>query len=131
MKFSLISAFLVAGLLLTVSCASSEEPTDPEPLPDETQTPGVPDDPQLDSPEDSIITGTGTIQYINLEGGFYGIVVDETNEKYDPGDSLPEDVRIDGLNVQFEVATKENTFTTRMWGTRVEVISIEPLGVEE
>jgi len=59
------------------------------------------------------VSGTGTIKYINLEGGFYGIVSDD-GKNYDPI-NLPEEFKKDGLKVSFE-AEKSNAFATHMWG---------------
>lgn len=72
----------------------------------------------------NLIQATGTVRYQDLEGGFYGIVADDST-KYDPG-TLPAGVQKDGLRVRF-TARKVDGFTTRMWGTRVEVQHIEPL----
>jgi hypothetical protein len=72
----------------------------------------------------NVVEGTGTVLYQDIEGGFYGIVADDS-AKYDPG-TLPEAVRKDGLRVRF-TAVKVGGFTTRMWGTRVEIRQIEPL----
>ena len=65
-----------------------------------------------------------TVRYQDLEGGFFGIVADDS-AKYDPG-TLPAAVQKDGLRVRF-TAKRVGGFTTRMWGTRVEVQHIEPL----
>ena len=74
---------------------------------------------------DDVIQGTGTIQYVDLEGGFYGIVA-EDGTKYDPT-PLPDSLQEDGLPVRFQVKEKD-VLTTRMWGTPVEVIHIERTG---
>ncbi len=76
---------------------------------------------------DAPIQGTGTIRYVDLEGGFYGLV-DEEGTKYDPT-PLPDSLRVDGLRVRFE-AKKKNVMTTRMWGTPIEVLNIERIGNE-
>jgi hypothetical protein len=70
------------------------------------------------------VEGTGTVRYQDIEGGFFGIVADDS-AKYDPG-TLPAAVQKDGLRVRF-TAVKTGGFTTRMWGTRVDVQHIEPL----
>jgi len=72
----------------------------------------------------NLIQTTGTVRYQDLEGGFFGIVADDS-AKYDPG-TLPAAVQKDGLRVRF-TAKRVGGFTTRMWGTRVEVQHIEPL----
>ncbi|MDD4254614.1 MAG: hypothetical protein PHP59_04470 [Methanofollis sp.] len=67
-------------------------------------------------------TGTGTVTYIDLEGGFYGIVaVDGT--RYLPLDLDPA-FEQDNLSVRFTVE-KVDVATIQQWGTPVKVISIE------
>ncbi|MBI2831089.1 MAG: hypothetical protein HYX79_02395 [Chloroflexi bacterium] len=70
-----------------------------------------------------IVSGTGTITYLNLEGGFYGIVGDD-GQKYDPM-NLDRAFQQDGLKVKFQVKLRKDVATIRMWGTPVEIISIE------
>ena len=48
----------------------------------------------------NIVEGNGTITYINLEGGFYGIVADD-GEHYVPI-NLPSEFKVDGLRVRFK-----------------------------
>ena len=68
---------------------------------------------------------TGTIEYIPIEGGFYGIVTD-TGEKYLPL-NLPEEYKVDGLRVEFKARIKRGVITIYMWGTPVEIIEIRRL----
>ena len=72
-----------------------------------------------------ILSGTGTINHINLEGGFYGLVADD-GRKYLPKD-LPREFKVDGLRVRFQVRILAGMATIYMWGTPVEVLSIEKL----
>lgn len=71
------------------------------------------------------IQGTGTITQIGLEGGFFGIVSDDSLH-YDPV-NLPDEFKQDGLRVKFAVKTLENQMSIHMWGQIVEVISIKKL----
>jgi hypothetical protein len=75
------------------------------------------------TPEDSILSGIGTVQYVNLEGGFYGIVDEETGQKYNP-DAIPDSLQIDGITVEYR-ARPRNVMTIQMWGRPIEIISIE------
>lgn len=68
---------------------------------------------------------TGTVRYLDLEGGFYGLVGDN-GEKYDPI-NLPEEYRKDGLRVKFQVREKKDMLGIHMWGKIVEVVKIEKL----
>ena len=71
------------------------------------------------------VHGTGTIQYNDFEGGFYGIVGDD-GEHYDPI-NLPSEFEEDGLQVEFTLKILENMSSFHMWGTVVEIIKIEKL----
>ncbi|MDD3069644.1 putative hemolysin [Methanoculleus horonobensis] len=72
-----------------------------------------------------LVSGNATVTYIDLEGGFYGLVADDGN--YLPLD-LNESWQADGTNVTFVARIKENTMTIQQWGTPVEVIAIERAG---
>ncbi|KDE55778.1 hypothetical protein EI28_04550 [Methanoculleus sp. MH98A] len=72
-----------------------------------------------------LVSGNATVTYIDLEGGFYGLVADDGN--YLPV-NLNESWRVDGTNVTFVARIKENTMTIQQWGTPVEVIAIERAG---
>lgn len=72
-----------------------------------------------------VIEGTGTVQFIDLEGGFYGIVADD-GSRYDPSD-LPAEFQEDGLRVEFRAERREGVVTMRMWGQVVRLIEIERL----
>ena len=74
-------------------------------------------------PDDSIFSGMGTVQYVNLEGGFYGIVDEKTGERYNP-DAIPDSLQIDGIRVAYRARTRD-VMTIQMWGTPVEIVSIE------
>ena len=78
------------------------------------------------SPPDTvrIVSGTGLVRHVDLEGGFYGIV-DDMGERYDPS-NLPEDFKVDSLRVRYEATVTDKT-TTRMWGRPVDIITIERL----
>ncbi len=73
-----------------------------------------------------IISGTGTITYVDLEGGFYGIVGDN-GEHYDPI-NLSQEFQVDCLPVRFEAKIRDDLVSTHMWGTMVEITRIESLG---
>ena len=65
----------------------------------------------------------GTVQYNELEGGFYGLVADN-GQKYDPI-NLSEEYRKDGLPVSFQVIEKKDMAGIHMWGKIVEIVKIE------
>jgi len=74
---------------------------------------------------DGIISRTGTIMFINLEGGFFGIIGDD-GINYNPI-NLSEDFRVDDLRVQFEAEILDDVASIRMWGIQIEIIEIKKL----
>ena len=68
------------------------------------------------------ITGTGTVTYIELEGGFFGIIT-ESGERYLPL-NLPDEYALEGLFVDLTARIAEESATIAMWGTPVHLLSI-------
>ena len=68
---------------------------------------------------------TGTVLYIPIEGGFYGLIADD-GTKYDPT-NLAEEYKQNGLRVKFKVNPKKGVASIHMWGTIVEIMKIEKL----
>lgn len=79
----------------------------------------------LNSP---VVRGTGTVVYMDLEGGFWGLVADDGSH-YLPG-NLPASCRVDGLRVKFYGREGVPLPNIRMWGTPLRILSISPLGDE-
>ena len=71
------------------------------------------------------VSGTGTVTYVDLEGGFYGIIGDD-GERYDPI-NLSQTCQEDGLRVRFNAKIRDDVASTHMWGTMVEITKIEKL----
>ncbi len=67
----------------------------------------------------------GTVVYMDLEGGFYGIE-SEDGERYFPI-NLAVTFREDGLRVAFDMRIRTDVMTTVMWGTTVEIIEMARL----
>jgi inhibitor of cysteine peptidase len=65
----------------------------------------------------------GTIVFVPLEGGFFGIAADD-GKKYLPLNLSPE-FQVDGLRVAFEAQEAPDTATIQMWGVPVNVTFIE------
>jgi hypothetical protein len=110
-------AVVLSLSVVMTGCASTERPPDTAPSPPSPDTTA-----RLPDADDGVIRGTGTIRYVDLEGGFYGLVA-EDGTKYDPT-PLPDSLRVDGLSVRFRVRTTGG-MTTRMWGTPVELVDVE------
>ena len=71
------------------------------------------------------VSATGTVKYIDLEGGFYGIIGDD-GQRYDPI-NLSQQFQKDGLRVRFEAKPREDLDSIHMWGRLIEIINIEKL----
>lgn len=74
---------------------------------------------------EDIVSGIGTIRFLKLEGGFYGIVSDD-GEYYDPV-NLNGEFKVNGLRVRFEAAIIHDVLTFHMWGSLVSIRTIERL----
>ncbi|MHA2049205.1 MAG: hypothetical protein ACW986_06295 [Promethearchaeota archaeon] len=70
-------------------------------------------------------SGTGTVVFLSLEGGFYGIIADN-NERYDPT-NLADHFQIDGLRVQFVVRELRGVGSIHMWGKIVKILHISKI----
>ena len=70
-------------------------------------------------------TSTGTVVFLSIEGGFYGIKGDN-GKNYDPV-NLPREFRKNGLRVRYEVRELRDRASVHMWGTIVEIVHIEEL----
>lgn len=79
-------------------------------------------------PPDAIVSDIGTVRYIDLEGGFYGIVADDST-RYLP-DSLDTRFREDGLRVRFRAERRDDVLTAQMWGQPVRLIDMARLRID-
>lgn len=77
------------------------------------------------SDDDNIIDDTGTVKFIQLEGGFYGIVADN-GKNYLPINLAPE-FKVDRLRVRFKAKIRDDLASIYMWGTIIEILRIEEL----
>ena len=69
--------------------------------------------------DQSMVHQTGTIRYINIEGGFYGIIGSD-GKNYEPA-NLRSEFQQDGKSVIFSADILEDTASIYMWGTPVKV----------
>jgi inhibitor of cysteine peptidase len=67
----------------------------------------------------------GTIVFVDLEGGFYGIRGDDGRDYYPL--LMDEPYRKDGLRVAFDYEPVKDTATIQMWGTPVNLTFIETI----
>lgn len=69
------------------------------------------------------LTILGYIKYVELEGGFFGIMT-EDGTKYFP-EYLEQDFKKDGLRVRLQAKPQEQILGIQMWGTPIEILKIE------
>ena len=62
----------------------------------------------------------GIVNYVDLEGGFYGIITD--NGVHHNPVNLHVDFRVDGLRIRYKYKTLQNVASIQMWGTSVEIL---------
>ena len=71
------------------------------------------------------MTIQGTVRYIELSGGFWGIEADD-GQKYAPVDDLPTPLQQDGIRVKADLKPAQ-VFSIMMWGEPVNIVSIDKL----
>jgi len=75
--------------------------------------------------ESEVRLTTGTVKYISLEGGFYGIFTDD--KKYLDPLNLSKEFQVEGKRIYFRYVEKKEGVSFHMWGTIVEIIEIKSL----
>ena len=75
-------------------------------------------------PPAPVISLDGTVTYVDLEGGFYGINADD-GQAYLPLD-LDTHFQKDGLRVRFK-ARKDSVATAQQWGIPIRIILMSTL----
>ncbi len=81
------------------------------------------DQPAQEKTRQGMIEFTGTVVYVPIEGGFYGIVA-EDGTQYDPK-NLPGNMMRDGLKVRVQAQPVHGAVGFHMWGQIVEIINID------
>ena len=124
----LILFFLVS--LFSVGCSPAEEATrvDPEDVPGVEQAGEALESVGDPDPED-VVNGVGTIIFVDLEGGFYGLVA-EDGTNYNPlnlGDAFKEE----SLRVRFRGVLRPDVMTTRMWGRNLEILEMLRVRIDD
>lgn len=67
----------------------------------------------------------GTVKFISLEGGFYGIIADD-NKNYHPL-NLSKEFQTDGMRIRFKYIERKDMASIHMWGIIVEIKEINEL----
>lgn len=72
---------------------------------------------------------TGTVKYIQIEGGFWAIVGEvadtDASETYKPT-NLPDSYKVDGQRVHVRAIQRDDLFSIHMVGPIIEIRRIEP-----
>jgi hypothetical protein len=79
----------------------------------------------LDDTKSGLIQTTGTVVWVPLEGGFYGIIGDDGTQ-YDPL-NLPEEYAEDGFRIGFTAIEEQNVASIHMWGTIITITGTTPI----
>lgn len=77
----------------------------------------------------SIVRFTGTVVWVDLETGFYGLVSDD-GRKYEPL-GLPETFKRHGLRVQVTGTEEPGMVSVNMWGTMLRVVEIAAVSLAD
>ena len=75
-----------------------------------------------------MVSGVGTVVYVDIEGGFWGIVGDDGSH-FLPA-NLPDSCKVNGLRVKFLGREGKPVMDIRMWGTPLRLLSVNPVGDE-
>jgi hypothetical protein len=79
------------------------------------------------SPPGDLVYALGTVQYVNLEGGFYGIVVDKGS--YGTVDFFPlnldEQYQVNNTMIRFTGIPQKDLVTTVQWGIPIRITSVQ------
>jgi hypothetical protein len=75
--------------------------------------------------DEGLISAVGTVKFIEIEGGFFGIIAD-TGDKYKPL-NLPKDFQRDGVRVRFDGEINSDIMGIHMWGKSIEITNIKEL----
>ena len=131
-----IKLILVSALMFSaVACQQNNEKAPAN----ETVTPAPVADVKLveqpvkeQTPVKKSLPYRGTVKYIGLEGGFFGIVTDK-GQKFLPF-GLPKEYLSDGAIIEFSGTVKKDVMTIQQWGTPFSIKQIklikagEPVG---
>lgn len=81
-----------------------------------------------DSADSEPLDFLGKVVYVKLEGGFYGII-SKDKKRYKPI-NLPELLAEENLTVHVTAKELRNVFGIHMWGSYIEILTIEEVECE-
>lgn len=76
------------------------------------------------TPYSTKMTIIGTVTYISLSGGFWGIVSDDGQQYLPVNNSLPADFQAEGIRLTAK-ATPSSAATIYMWGLPVKLTNLQ------
>jgi hypothetical protein len=110
-------------LFFFYSCTTATHEKFEEPVIKGDEEPKVKEDEKPTVRED-MVEATGIIKYVDLEGGFYGIIVDDKH--YVPI-NLSKEFEMDGLKVKFKAKIRKDLVSIHMWGILIELTDIDKI----
>ncbi|GLP98136.1 hypothetical protein [Paraferrimonas sedimenticola] len=114
---------LIASLLLaTAGCqdepaAKPQPQPEPEPRPQVSQLKSEPVEKVMQQAHEKQAQMSGTVKYIALEGGFFGIIGADGQQLLPS--NLPQEMQKNGLVISFGMRPDNETMGIQQWGTRV------------
>ena len=81
--------------------------------------------PQISQPK-GIVMRQGTVRYINLEGGFWGIINDDGSHLLPQ--NLAKELRKDGLRLSYKAQEIKGMMTIQQWGTLSSLSDVKVIG---
>lgn len=123
---ALVIIIIIVGAIIIFG--GSESPTPPP-----AENGGEPNEEEPSEPGSQVISGIGTVYYMDLEGGFFGIVGDD-GRQYQPI-NLAANLQEDGLRLSFTGEIVEDFVDMYMWGIPLVIeeasVIAEPGEIEE
>ena len=114
---------LLMGLVLLLSGCAEREPEPVAPVKSKADTAKNP----TEAVEEQLAVAhmkkiTATVKYIDLEGGFYGLVTAD-GERYLPT-NLAQEYQQDGTVLEFKVKPLTDVVSVQQWGSMIEMIDV-------
>jgi hypothetical protein len=119
----IISSFIMASVF---QGCGQDDPPDKKASPQTVEI--QPGEELIEPVRDSIapiIEGSGTVVFLPIEGGFFGIISDD-GAKYDPTNLEP-GFKKQGLKIKFTARTRRDVESVHMWGTMIDIIEMGSL----
>ncbi|MFT5521940.1 MAG: hypothetical protein ACI9IA_002546 [Enterobacterales bacterium] len=118
MMYKTISILFISLMIINLAACSNMEPEAQLSKEEITIDEAAMEDKPL-----KLMTLTATVTYIDLEGGFYGLITDK-GKKLLPI-NLEKEHQIDGTVLSFSSKRITTRFTTKQWGQLVELVDVK------